>query len=102
MNFGVWGVQVFITYFFISYIYYVLYIKRVYENHMMMCDRYIMLTFFISMRLVNRNNCVASKQANPDLLYVYAGPVCGGFPPHTGPACLRLAHGEKVILRMTR
>ena len=28
--------------------------------------------------------------------------VCGGFPPHTGPACLRLAHGEKVILRMTR
>lgn len=78
MNFGVWGVQVFITYFFISYIYYVLYIKRVYENHMMICDRYIMLTFFISMRLVNRNNCVASKQAskqaNPDLLYVYAGP----------------------------
>ena len=102
MNFGGWGVQAFITYFFISYIYYVLFIKRVYENHMMMCDRYIMLTFFISMRLVNRNNCVASKQANPDLLYVYAGPVCGGFPPHTGPACLRLAHGEKVILRMTR
>ena len=62
------------------------------------------------MRLVNRNNCVASKQAstqaskqaNPDLVNVSAGPVCGGFPPHTGPACLRLAHGEKVILRMTR
>ena len=64
MNFGVWGVQVFITYFFISYIYYVLYIKRVYENHMIMCDGYMMLTFFISMRLVNRNNCLASKQAS--------------------------------------
>lgn len=87
MNFGGWGVQVFITYFFISYIYYVLYIKRVYENHMMMCDRYMMLTFFISMRLVNRNNCLASKLTQ--ILYVYAGPVCGGFPPHTGPACLR-------------
>ena len=69
MNFGVWGVQVFITYFFISYIYYVLYIKRVYENHMMMCDRYIMLTFFISMRLVNRNNCVASKLTQ--IYYMY-------------------------------
>ena len=42
----------------------------------------------------------ASKQANPDLLYVYAGPVCGGFPPHTGPACLRSAHGKKAILRI--
>ena len=68
------------------------------------------------MRLVNRNNCLASKQAskeaskqaskqastqaNPDLLYVYAGPVCGGFPPHTGPACLRSAHGKKAILRI--
>ncbi|MFR3554032.1 MAG: hypothetical protein ACLTUI_04470 [Parabacteroides distasonis] len=48
----------------------------------------MMLTFFISMRLVNRNNCLASKQAkqaskqaskpskqaskqaNPDLLYI--------------------------------
>ena len=29
-----------------------------------MCDRYMMLTFFISMRLVNRNNCLASKQAS--------------------------------------
>ena len=67
MNFGVWGVQVFITYFFISYIYYVLYIKRVYENHMIMCDGYMMLTFFISMRLVNRNNCLASKQASSGL-----------------------------------
>lgn len=46
MNFGGWGVQAFITYFFISYIYYVLFIKRVYENHMIMCDGYIMLTFF--------------------------------------------------------
>ena len=34
MNFGGWGVQAFITYFFISYIYYVFFIKRVYENHM--------------------------------------------------------------------
>lgn len=67
MNFGGWGVQAFITYFFISYIYYVLYIKRVYENHMMMCDGYIMLTFFISTHLINRNNCVASK-----LTYIYS------------------------------
>ena len=53
------------------------------------------------MRLVNRNNCVASKLTQ--IYYMYTpGPVCGGFPPHTGPACLRLAHGEKVILRMTR
>lgn len=73
MNFGVWGVQVFITYFFISYIYYVLYIKRVYENHMIMCDGYMMLTFFISMRLVNRNNCLASKQASKltQIYYMY-------------------------------
>lgn len=69
MNLGGWGVQVFITYFFISYIYYVLYIKRVYENHMMMCDRYMMLTFFISMRLVNRNNCLASKLTQ--IYYMY-------------------------------
>ena len=67
MNFGGWGVQAFITYFFISYIYYVLFIKRVYENHMIMCDGYIMLTFFISTHLINRNNCVASK-----LTYIYS------------------------------
>lgn len=67
MNFGGWGVQAFITYFFISYIYYVLFIKRVYENHMIMCDGCIMLTFFISTHLINRNNCVASK-----LTYIYS------------------------------
>ena len=67
MNFGGWGVQAFITYFFISYIYYVLFIKRVYENHMIMCDGYIMLTFFISTHLINRNNCVTSK-----LTYIYS------------------------------
>ncbi|WP_221734660.1 hypothetical protein [Parabacteroides distasonis] len=32
-----------------------------------------MLTFFISMRLVNRNNCVASKQASKltQIYYMY-------------------------------
>ena len=36
---------------------------------MMMCDRYMMLTFFISMRLVNRNNCLASKLTH--IYYMY-------------------------------
>jgi len=101
MNLGGWGVQAFITYFFISYIYYVLFIKRVYENHMIMCDGYIMLTFFISTHLINRNNCVASKQASKQAdLYIfclYDEPVRGGFPPRTGSSCLRTAYAGKVI-----
>ena len=96
MNFGGWGVQAFITYFFISYIYYVLFIKRVYENHMIMCDGYIMLTFFISTHLINRNNCVASKLTyiysvcttsrfvEDFLLVVFADSLCGkGHPTDT-------------------
>ena len=86
MNFGGWGVQAFITYFFISYIYYVLFIKRVYENHMIMCDGYIMLTFFISTHLINRNNCVASKQASKltQIYYMYTpGAWEKGHPTNT-------------------
>lgn len=99
MNLGGWGVQAFITYFFISYIYYVLFIKRVYENHMIMCDGYIMLTFFISTHLINRNNCVASKLtyiysvvrragswriSSADRLVVFADSLCGkGHPTDT-------------------
>ena len=30
----------------------------------------MMLTFFISMRLVNRNNCLASKQASKQTLNI--------------------------------
>lgn len=39
-------------------------------------------------------------QAVRHLLHHRDSHICGGNPPHTGPACLRSAHGKKAILRI--